>query len=155
MEEDLENTQILDRSLETPINEPTEAAAAKTAKLPRLDSGAFRIESEKKEEEFRIGQSRILQKLAANAPGHRRELGGDGARVRLREQLSLPHVARDARVPAEADEGRSHRSKRRVARPGRREGRIVPVPFGQAADQIRRLIAECRHPIAVAAVTHA
>src|SRR5215213_1386039 len=40
----------------------------KTAKLPRLDSGAFRIESEKKEEEFRSGQSRILQKLAANAP---------------------------------------------------------------------------------------
>ena len=68
MEEDLEKTQILNRSLETDLTEPTEAATAKTAKLPRLDSGAFRIETEKKEEEFRIGQSRILQKLAANAP---------------------------------------------------------------------------------------
>ena len=68
MQEDLEKTQILNRSQEPPVTEPSEAAAAKTAKLPRLDSGAFRIESEKKEEEFRIGQSRILQKLAANAP---------------------------------------------------------------------------------------
>src|SRR5215217_3217155 len=68
MEEDLEKTQILNRSQEPPVTEPSEASAAKTAKLPRLDSGAFRIESEKKEEEFRIGQSRILQKLAANAP---------------------------------------------------------------------------------------
>ena len=68
MEEDLENTQIIDRPLEPPVTEPSEAAAAKTAKLPRLDSGAFRIERENKEEEFRIGQSRILQKLAANAP---------------------------------------------------------------------------------------
>ena len=68
MEEDLEKTQILNRSLETPVIEPSEAAAAKTAKLPRLDSGAFRIESERKEEEFRVGQSKILQKLAANAP---------------------------------------------------------------------------------------
>lgn len=68
MEEDLEKTQILNRSLETPIAEPSEAAAAKTAKLPRLDSGAIRIEHEKKDEEFRFGQSKILQKLAANAP---------------------------------------------------------------------------------------
>lgn len=68
MEEDLEKTQIMNRSLETPINEPSEAAAAKTAKLPRIDSGAFRIEHDKKEEEFRLGQSKILQKVAANAP---------------------------------------------------------------------------------------
>ena len=68
MEEDLEKTQILNRSMETDLSEPTEAAAAKTAKLPRLDSGAFRIETERKDEEFRSGQSRILQKLAANAP---------------------------------------------------------------------------------------
>ena len=68
MEEDLEKTQILNRSQETPLTEPSEAAAAKTARLPRLDSGAFRIEGEKKEEEFRFGQSKILQKLAANAP---------------------------------------------------------------------------------------
>ena len=68
MEEDLEKTQILNRSLDPAVTEPSEAAAAKTAKLPRLDSGAFRIEREKKEEEFRLGQSKILQKLAANAP---------------------------------------------------------------------------------------
>ena len=68
MEEDLEKTQILNRSQETPLTEPSEAAAAKTARLPRIDSGAFRIEHEKKEEEFRFGQSKILQKLAANAP---------------------------------------------------------------------------------------
>ena len=68
MEEDLEETQILNHSLETPVAEPSDAAAAKTAKLPRLDSGAYRVLAEKKEEEFRLGQSRILQKLAANAP---------------------------------------------------------------------------------------
>jgi GAF domain-containing protein len=68
MEEDLEQTQILSHSPEGNLAEPSEAAAAKTAKLPRLNSGAFKIESDKKEEEFRIGQSRILQKLAANAP---------------------------------------------------------------------------------------
>ena len=67
MEEDLEKTQLLNHSLETPVAEPSEAAAAKTAKLPRLDSGAFRVLAEKKEEEFRLGQSKILQKLAANA----------------------------------------------------------------------------------------
>jgi GAF domain-containing protein len=67
MEEDLEKTQILNHSRETPVAEPSEAAAAKTAKLPRLDSGAFRVLAEKKEEEFRLGQSKILQKLAANA----------------------------------------------------------------------------------------
>ena len=66
--EDLEKTQILNRTLESNSTEPTEAAAAKTAKLPRLDSGAYRIEADKKEEEFRVGQSKILQKLAANAP---------------------------------------------------------------------------------------
>ena len=68
MEEDLETTQILNRTLESDATEPSEAATAKTAKLPRLDSGAYRIEADKKEEEFRTGQSRILQKLAANAP---------------------------------------------------------------------------------------
>ena len=56
MEEDLETTQ-------TP-----EAACAKTAKLPRIDSGVFKLEAEKKEEAFRLGQSRILQRFAANAP---------------------------------------------------------------------------------------
>jgi len=68
MEEDLEKTLIQNRSLDPAVTEPSEAAAAKTARLPRLDSGAFRIEHEKTEEEFRLGQSKILQKLAANAP---------------------------------------------------------------------------------------
>jgi hypothetical protein len=44
MEEDLEPTQILNHSPEGNLTEPSEAAAAKTAKLPRLDSGAFKIE---------------------------------------------------------------------------------------------------------------
>src|SRR6185503_15003047 len=68
MEEDLENTQILNWSTESSSTEQSEAAAAKTAKLPRIDSGPLKSESEKKEEEFRVGQSRILQRLAANAP---------------------------------------------------------------------------------------
>ena len=66
--EDLEKTQIQNRSLEKHSTEPTEAATAKTAKLPRIDTGALKSDSEKKEEEFRIGQSKILQRLAANAP---------------------------------------------------------------------------------------
>jgi len=66
--EDLEETQILNRSHDGDSTEPTEAAGAKTAKLPRIDTGPLKSESEKKEEEFRIGQSRILQRLAANAP---------------------------------------------------------------------------------------
>ena len=68
MEEDLEKTQTPNRATESKSTESSEAAAAKTAKLPRLDSGAFRLEAAKKEDEFCIGQSRILQKLAANAP---------------------------------------------------------------------------------------
>ena len=66
--EDLEKTLRPERPLDNHSSETTEAAGAKTAKLPRLDSGAFKIEAEKKEEAFRLGQSRILQKLAANAP---------------------------------------------------------------------------------------
>jgi GAF domain-containing protein len=66
--EDLEKTLILNHSPESDSNEPTEAATAKTAKLPRIDTGAFKSDSERKEEEFRSGQSKILQRLAANAP---------------------------------------------------------------------------------------
>ena len=40
----------------------------KTQKLPRLDTGPFKTDAEKKQEEFRRGQSKILQRLAANAP---------------------------------------------------------------------------------------
>ena len=68
MEEDLEKTQILNRSLETPFTEPSEALPPRQRNCRAWIAGAFRIETEKKEEEFRVGQSRILQKLAANAP---------------------------------------------------------------------------------------
>jgi GAF domain-containing protein len=43
-------------------------ALAKTAPLPRIDTDAFPRAADKKEEEFRLGQSRILQRLAADAP---------------------------------------------------------------------------------------
>lgn len=45
-----------------------DAAAAKTAPLPRIDSGIHYPPGEIKEEQFLIEQSRILQRLAANAP---------------------------------------------------------------------------------------
>src|SRR5215204_5953049 len=67
---DPEKTQILapasgSASDETPMPEPT---GAKTAKLPRIDTGVLKTEAEKKEEIFRAGQNRILERLAANAP---------------------------------------------------------------------------------------
>ena len=45
-----------------------EARAAKTAPLPRFDPSPPRTAAEKKEDDFRHGQSQILQRLAANAP---------------------------------------------------------------------------------------
>ena len=45
-----------------------DATAAKTAPLPRIDSGIENLPAENKEELFFIEQSRILQRLAANAP---------------------------------------------------------------------------------------
>ena len=45
-----------------------DATAVKTAPLPRFDPGPFKTPAEKKEEEFRLGQSQILQRIAANAP---------------------------------------------------------------------------------------
>ena len=45
-----------------------DATAAKTAPLPRIDSGIQNPPVENKEEQFLIEQSRILQRLAANAP---------------------------------------------------------------------------------------
>jgi GAF domain-containing protein len=69
--DDLEKTQILESSSSEsqPAETPgPEATGTKTAKLPRLDTGALKTEAEKKEEAFRVGQSRILQRLAANAP---------------------------------------------------------------------------------------
>jgi GAF domain-containing protein len=55
--DDLEKTQILEPS-----------AGATTAKLPRIDTGALKTEAEKKDEAFRAGQNRILERLAASAP---------------------------------------------------------------------------------------
>jgi signal transduction protein with GAF and PtsI domain len=71
--DDLEKTQILNQSpsethsAETvPVEDET---AAKTAPLPRMPPGAEGNSSvEKKEVDFRMGQSRILQMIAANAP---------------------------------------------------------------------------------------
>jgi len=45
-----------------------EDTAEKTQKLPRLDSVSAKPEAEKKQDDFRRGQSKILQKLASNAP---------------------------------------------------------------------------------------
>lgn len=45
-----------------------DATAAKTAPLPRIDSGIQDPPAVNKEEQFLIEQSRILQRLAANAP---------------------------------------------------------------------------------------
>ena len=46
-----------------------EDTAEKTQKLPRLDTNLFKTDAEKtKQDEFRRGQSKILQRLAANAP---------------------------------------------------------------------------------------
>ena len=45
-----------------------EATAAKTAPLPRLEPEADKPSTDKKEEEFRFGQSQILRMIAANAP---------------------------------------------------------------------------------------
>jgi len=45
-----------------------EDTADKTQKLPRLDTLPLKTDTEKKQEDFRRGQSKILQRLAANAP---------------------------------------------------------------------------------------
>jgi GAF domain-containing protein len=57
-----DNTQIMEPASENRSADPKsfEARAAKTAQLPRI--------KEKKDEDFRLGQSRILQMIAANAP---------------------------------------------------------------------------------------
>jgi GAF domain-containing protein len=45
-----------------------EDPAEKTQKLPRLEAGPFKTDAEKKQEAFRRGQNKILQRLAANVP---------------------------------------------------------------------------------------
>src|SRR4030095_7187346 len=55
--EDTEKTLIL------------EDKADKTQKLPRLETNLFKTDAEKKkQDEFRRGQNKVLQRLAANAP---------------------------------------------------------------------------------------
>ena len=68
--EDLEKTLTPDASSEADSAETRalDATAVKTAPLPRIDPGPVKTPAEKKEENFRQGQSHILQKIAANAP---------------------------------------------------------------------------------------
>lgn len=58
----------LDKTQELKVSAETHSTVAKTAELPRIEPGAFKSPAEKKEEDFRLGQSQILQRLAANAP---------------------------------------------------------------------------------------
>ena len=68
--EDLEKTLSPDASsdFDSAETRALDATAVKTAPLPRYDSGPFKTSAEKKEEDFRLGQSLILQRIAANAP---------------------------------------------------------------------------------------
>lgn len=68
--EDLEKTLTPDASSETDSakTEALDATAVKTAPLPRYDPGPVKTPAEKKIENFRLGQSQILQRIAANAP---------------------------------------------------------------------------------------
>jgi len=68
--EDLEKTLTPEASPEVDSAETRalDATAVKTAPLPRYDPGPFKTPAEKKEENFRLGQSHILQRIAANAP---------------------------------------------------------------------------------------
>ena len=67
---DLEKTQSLPKSSELEPKQSAflENAGAKTAPLPHIVLDANKTPTEKKEEEFRRGQSRVLQMIAANAP---------------------------------------------------------------------------------------
>lgn len=68
--DDLEKTLSPDASpdVESAQTRALDATAVKTAPLPRYDPGPFKTPAEKKEEDFRLGQSLILQRIAANAP---------------------------------------------------------------------------------------
>ena len=50
------------------LEKTLDATAVKTAPLPRFDPGPIKTPAEKKEEDFRLGQSQILKRIAANAP---------------------------------------------------------------------------------------
>lgn len=49
-------------------NQALDATGVKTAPLPRIDPGPVKTPAEKKEEDFRLGQNHILQRIAADAP---------------------------------------------------------------------------------------
>lgn len=68
--EDIEKTLTPNASSETNSakTEALDATAVKTAPLPRYDPGPVKTPAEKKIENFRLGQSQILQRIAANAP---------------------------------------------------------------------------------------
>lgn len=68
--DDLEKTLSPDASpdIDSAQTRALDATAVKTAPLPRYDPGPFKTPAEKTEEDFRLGQSLILQRIAANAP---------------------------------------------------------------------------------------
>jgi signal transduction protein with GAF and PtsI domain len=68
--EDLEKTLTPNASSETESakTQTLDATAVKTAPLPRFDPGPVKTPAEKKVENFRLGQSQVLQRIAANAP---------------------------------------------------------------------------------------
>jgi signal transduction protein with GAF and PtsI domain len=68
--EDLEKTLTPNPSSEVDSSETRalDSTAVKTAPLPRFDRGPSKTPAEKKEEAFRLGQSQVLQRIAANAP---------------------------------------------------------------------------------------
>jgi signal transduction protein with GAF and PtsI domain len=68
--DDLEKTLTPDAwpDVDSTETRALDTTAVKTAPLPRHDPGPFKNPAEKKEEEFRLGQSLILQRIAANAP---------------------------------------------------------------------------------------
>ena len=67
--EDLEKTQALPKASELDAAQSAflESATANTAPLPSIVLDAAKTPAEKKEEEFRNGQSRVLEMIAANA----------------------------------------------------------------------------------------
>ena len=68
--DDLQKTQAFQEAFDPELDKTLtpDANTAKTMPLPRMTAPPQKTPSEKKEEEFRFGQSRILQRLAANAP---------------------------------------------------------------------------------------
>lgn len=67
--EDLKNTVRLNSSdIQSAETRSLDSATAKTAPLPRLEVSGDKSPTQRKVEDFRNGQGRILQMIAANAP---------------------------------------------------------------------------------------